>query len=134
MSNPTIASGNVTRRADSLLSQFRLVKETSGKEGYVEHSDADTFPFGAVTESAAPAPTPQANNLSHGLPELIRVHAAQCIVKLATDETSLTVGAKVYAAADGKVAAAGTVAVGLVDKAVAGGLVRVHLFHPAALA
>lgn len=130
MSNPTFATGDLSRRAGKPVNQFRLVKQVDGK---VEHNDADAFPFGAVTEAAAPAPAPDSNDLAFGLPEIVRVHTAQCVVKLTTDDTTLEVGDKVHAAADGKVSATGTVAVGIVDKAAAGGLVRVQLFHPSVL-
>lgn len=130
MSNPTFSSGNLTREAGAVVEKFRLVRLVDGK---VEHSTADDFPFGAVTESAAPEAERETNVLAHGLPRLVRVHAAQCVVPLATDDTGLADGDTVYADDDGKVAADGSVGVGLVDRAESDGLVRVHLFHPAGL-
>lgn len=131
MSNPTYNSGNLTREVGALVEKFRLVSITDGK---VQHNGADTVPFGAVTESGAPEAEREANVLAHGLPKLVRVHAAQCVVPLATEGTGFTDGAVVYAAADGKVATTGTVGVGLADRAESDDLVRVHLFHPAGTA
>lgn len=131
MSNPTYSSGNLTREAGATVEKFRLVRLVDGK---VQHATADALPYGAVTESAAPEAEREANYLAHGLPRVVRVHTAQCVVPLATDGADFDDGDTVYAAANGKVAKTGTVAVGLADRAESGGLVRVHLFHPAGIA
>lgn len=131
MSNPTYASGNLTREAGAAVEKFRLVRLVDGK---VQHATADAVPYGAVTEAAAPDAVREANVLAHGLPRVVRVHTGQVVVPIATDGTGFTDGATVYAAADGKVATTGTVGVGLADRAESGGTVRVHLFHPAGLA
>ncbi|MBB1034643.1 hypothetical protein G6031_09605 [Dietzia sp. CQ4] len=131
MSNPTFSTGNLTREAGATVEKFRLVRLVDGK---VQHATADALPYGAVTEAAAPEADREDNYLAHGLPRVVRVHAAQCVLPLATDGTDFADGDTVYAAADGKVAKTGTVGVGLVDRAESGGLVRVHLFHPAGTA
>ena len=130
MSNPTFSTGDLTREVSAPVEQFRLVVEVGGK---VAHAGATDFPFGVVTEAAAPKSDPQTNALLLGLPHKVRVGASQRVVKIASNGT-IAQGAAVYAAADGKVAATGTVKVGIADKADEGGLTRVHLFHPAAFA
>lgn len=127
MSNPTFSTGDLTREVASKVDKFRLVKATDGK---VEHSDADTFPLGAVTEAAAPEARSE-NDVSYGLPRIVRVQTSQRVVKIMSGATdAFTVDAPVYAAADGHVAPAGTVQVGIAAEDSTGGLVRVHLFHP----
>jgi len=128
MSNPTFATGNLTREVGSVIEPFRLVKIADGK---IVHNDGNSFPFGAVTEKGVPEGSLPANTI--GPRPKIRVHTSQCVVKLETDGTDFKDGAKVYAANDGKVATTGTIAVGLVDRPESGKLVRVHLFHPAVL-
>lgn len=130
MSNPTYASGNLTREAGAVVEKFRLVRLVDGK---VQHATADALPFGAVTEAAAPDTEREDNVLAHGLPRVVRVHTGQAVVPVDTDGTGFTDGAVVYAAADGKVATTGTVGVGIADRAESGGQVRVHLFHPRGL-
>ena len=130
MSNPTYASGNLTRFAGAAVEKYRLVRLVSGK---VQHAAADALPFGAVTEAAAPEAVREANVLAHGLPSHVRVHTGQVVAPIATDDTGFADGAQVFAAADGKVAKTGTVGVGLADRAESDGTVRVHLFHPAGL-
>lgn len=127
MSNPTFSTGDLTREVSAKVDKFRLVKAVDGK---VQHSDAATFPFGAVTEAAAPEARTE-NDVSYGLPRIVRVQTSQRVVKLMSGDTdAFAVDAAVYAAADGKVAPTGTVQVGIAAEASTGGLVRVHLFHP----
>lgn len=128
MSNPTFSSGDLTREVSAPVEQFRLVVEAGGK---VSHAAATNFPFGVVTEAAAPESAPEDNAILLGLPHKVRVGTSQRVVKIASNGT-IAQGAAVYAAADGKVSATGTVKVGIADQANAGGLTRVHLFHPAA--
>lgn len=130
MSNPTFSSGDLTREVSAPVEQFRLVVEDGGK---VAHAGADDFPFGVVTEAAAPESAPQTNAILLGLPHKVRVGTSQRVVKIASTD-AIAQGAPVYAAADGKVSGTGTVKVGIADKAASGGLTRVHLFHPAAFA
>lgn len=131
MSNPTFSTGELTRKARARITKFHLVKEDG--EGTVIYNDAASFPFGVITESAAPETGRDEDYLAHGLPELIRVGTSQRVVKIDTDG-SIEAGAAVFAASDGKVSASGSVKVGIADRATSGGLTRVHLFHPAALA
>ena len=131
MSNPTFSTGDLTREVSALVEKFRLVKTVDGK---IEHSDAATFPYGAVTESAAPEAREE-NDVNYGLPRIVRVHTSQRVVKILSGDTdAFAVDAPVYAAADGQVAPTGTVQVGICAEASTGGLVRVHLFHPSAFA
>lgn len=131
MSNPTFDSTNLTREAGVKIDQFRLVTSSAGK---ISHADGTVLPFGAVTEAAEPEGDRPDGYLAYGLPHKVRVHAGQTVIKLATEDTGFIEGAVVYGSADGKVAKTGTVAIGLVDKPESGGLVRVNLFHPVALA
>lgn len=127
MSNPTFSTGDLTREVSAKVDKFRLVKTDAGK---IAHSDAATFPYGAVTESAAPESRAD-NDVSYGLPRIVRVQTSQRVVKLASGDTDVfAVDGDVFAAADGKVAPTGTVKVGIAAEASTGGLVRVHLFHP----
>lgn len=129
MSNPTYNSANLTREAGKKIEKYRLVKSAEGK---VEHAGAADFPFGAVTEAAAPKDTEREENfIGIGLPYVVRVHAGQAVVKLETEDSGFKEGDEVFAAADGKVAKSGTVKVGLADRPEDGKLLRVHLFHPA---
>ena len=130
MSNPTFSTGDLTRKAGARISKFHLVKEDG--DNTVVYNDAGTFPFGVITESAAPDEGREEDYLAHGLPELIRVGTSQRVVNIDTNGT-IAAGAAVYAAADGKVSASGSVKVGIADRATAGTLTRVHLFHPSAL-
>lgn len=132
MSNPTYASANITREAGKKIEKHRLVKTAEGK---IEHSGAADFPFGAVTEAAAPKGAERDENfVGYGLPHVVRVHAGQAVVKLETADSEFKEGDAVFAAADGKVAKSGTVKVGLADRPEDGKLLRVHLFHPAIFA
>ena len=105
MSNPTFCSGPITFEAAAKLEKFRLVTIADGK---VKHAAATGGVFGAVTEKADP------NN--NALPTNIAVHIGPAAVKLEVDggdASSIKAGAAVFAAADGKVAATGTVQVGV---------------------
>lgn len=132
MSNPKYNSGNLTREAGKPVEKYRLVKTVDGK---IEHADAGDFPFGAVTEAAEPRDTERAENfIGIGLPYIVRVHTAQAVVKLATDDEGFKEGDLVYAAADGKVAKSGSVKVGRADRPEQGKTVLVDLFNPAIFA
>lgn len=127
MSNPTFSTGDLTREVSAKVEKFRLVKTVDGK---IQHSDATTFPYGAVTESAAPEAREE-GDVSYGLPRIVRVHTSQRVVKILSGASdAFAVDAPVYAAADGQVAPTGTVQVGICAEASTGGLVRVHMFHP----
>lgn len=105
MSNPTFRSGPITFEAAAKLEKFRLVTIADGK---VKHAADTGGVFGAVTEKADP------NN--NALPTNIAVHIGPAAVKLEVDggdASAIKAGAAVFAAADGKVAATGTVQVGV---------------------
>lgn len=105
MSNPTFRSGPITFEAAAKLEKFRLVTIADGK---VKHAADTGGVFGAVTEKADP------NN--NALPTNIAVHMGPAAVKLEVDggdASAIKAGAAVFAAADGKVAATGTVQVGV---------------------
>ncbi|MFR9870195.1 hypothetical protein ACL1AW_12220 [Corynebacterium striatum] len=105
MSNPTFRSGPITLEAAAKLEKFRLVTVADGK---VKHAAATGGVFGAVTEKADPK--------NNALPTNIAVHIGPAAVKLEVDggdAKAIKAGAAVFAAADGKVAATGTVQVGV---------------------
>lgn len=105
MSNPTFRSGPITFEAAAKLEKFRLVTVEDGK---VKHAAATGGVFGAVTEKADPK--------NNALPTNIAVHIGPAAVKLEVDggdAKAIKAGAAVFAAADGKVAATGTVQVGV---------------------
>lgn len=131
MTNAVFSTGSITKEVGELVSKFRLVKLTDGK---VVHNDADSFPYGQINQAAEPAAEARpADYVAHGLPHLIAVNTAQVVVEVET-EAELTAGATVYAAADGKVAETGTVAVGIAERETKGTRVRVNLFHPSIFA
>lgn len=107
MSNPTFRQGPITYPIAADIEQFRLV--TINAEGKIAHAAATGAVFGAVTEKGRLAPE------AAGAPELA-VHYGVAAVKLETTDT-IKAGAAVYAAADGKVAAEGTVQVGVAVRA-----------------
>lgn len=128
MANPKFRSGPITFKAGAALKQFRLVKLDSA--GKLAHAGAADKPHGVVTEQAAPAGPRDTNDLSLGLPEDVAVHIGG-VVAISTDEEEITAGAAIYAAADGKAAATGTVVVGWAAGPASGGRVAVVLQLPA---
>lgn len=94
MSNPTFFTGNLTKEAGAPVVPFRFV---SLKDGRVQHADGTSVPYGAVTAAAAPKEDRRANDLSYGVPHLVRVHASQCVVEIETAD-EFKVGDTVYAA------------------------------------
>lgn len=129
MTNAVFTTGPVTKKVTAKVEKFRFVDLTA--DG-VKHAAGTALPYGYVRQTAAPVARAE-GDVSYGLPDIVAVVTHQAVVEVATDEASFTVGAKVYAAADGKAAASGTIAVGLAEGDVANGRVRVHMFHPAAL-
>lgn len=125
MAGAVFSTGNLTREVGKPVEPYSLVKIVDGK---IEHAGASDKPFGSVSEGGAPKKAQPDNKL--GYPSVVRVHTSQCVVKLRTDATDFKDGDTVYAAADGKVAKSGSVAVGIVDAPVLNGKVRVNLFHP----
>ena len=123
MSNPTFVQGPITYPASTKLDKFRLVTIADGK---VKHAAATGGVIGAVTEKADPDNT--------ALPTNIAVHMGPASVKLTVegDATAIKAGAAVFAAADGKVAAEGTVQVGVAIWDGEGDRVLTRLFDPIA--
>lgn len=107
MSNPTLAHGPITFKVgEENLERYRLVKLET--DGTVTYADASGPVFGAVTERGAKTVE------FYGAPDVIAVHTAPASVPVEATEAITDYGATVYAAADGKVAKTGTVAVGVV--------------------
>lgn len=125
MSNPKFMIGQLTREVAEPIAKHRLVVEADGKVKLAQSE----FPYGVVSEPAAPAAEREDNDLTFGLPAHIRVSTEQCVAKVDTDG-EIAQGAKVHAAADGKVAASGGPVVGIAHSATKGGVTEVHLFHP----
>lgn len=105
MSNPTFVQGPITFTAAQALEKFTLVAVND--EGKLVPATADERAFGAVTEKADPANT--------ALPDDVAVHYGPAAVKLIVDGDASVIkaGAPVYAAANGRVSATGTVQIGV---------------------
>ena len=106
MSNPVFTGGPIGFDAATRVEKFTLVKVNA--EGKVEPAGATGAVFGAVTEIADPA-----DNLR---PNDVAVHYGVVAVKLKVaggDASGIKAGAAVFAAANGEVAASGTVQVGV---------------------
>ena len=105
MSNPTFVQGPITFTAAQALEKFTLVAVNS--EGKIAPADDDGPVFGAVTEKADPA--------NSALPDDLAVHYGPAAVKLTVDgdASAIKAGSPVYAAANGRAAASGTVQVGV---------------------
>lgn len=107
MSNPTFRSGPISFEIETDTEKFRLV--TLGENGKIKHADAAGAVFGAVTESGRVEPQePGASTIA--------VHYGDTAVKLETTG-AIKAGAAVFAAADGKASATGTVQVGVAVRA-----------------
>lgn len=132
MPNPTFRSGPISYKAAEDVTKFRLVQV--GENG-VQHADAAGPVFGAVTESAA-APKDEAptNTLVLGAPGIVAVHIGPATVPLEVDGEAAEIkqGSPVYATADGKVAATGTVLVGFAARDGGGKTVKTTLVTPVA--
>lgn len=102
MSNPTFRSGPISFEIAADTEKFRLVTVENDK---IKHADASGSVFGAVTEAGRVDPKePGAATIA--------VHYGPAVVKLETDGT-IKAGAAVFAAADGKASASGSVQVGV---------------------
>ena len=107
MSNPTFRGGPLTYEIAADIEKFRLV--TVDENEKIKHADATGGIAGAVTEAGRLAPeAPGASALA--------VHYGDAVVKLETDG-EIKAGDAVFAAADGKVSASGTVQVGVAYRA-----------------
>ncbi|MGV0868693.1 hypothetical protein [Corynebacterium kalidii] len=133
MSNPTFKSGPITFDAAEDLVKFRLVTVT---ENGASHAEAAGPVFGAVTTGAkANPPQYTDDNVLHiGKPGNVAVHITPSVVPVEVDgdETAIKKGAPVFAAADGKASATGTVFVGTAVRDGAAGTVKVLLAGPTA--
>lgn len=106
MSNPTFVQGPITFEAAEKLEKFTLV--TVNGEGKIAPAGATGGVIGAVTEIADPDNAAKPNHVA--------VHYGPAAVKLLVDggdATAIKAGAAVFAAANGRVAAAGDVKVGI---------------------
>ena len=131
MSNPTFRSGPITFSVSSDVKKFRLVKVA---EDGVSHA-ADSGPvFGAVTENGFAPAEPEGDSLVHAGPNSVAVHIGPATVPLEVSGTASEIkqGAAVYAAADGKVAASGSVVVGVAARNGSGSTVKTTLLTPIA--
>lgn len=120
MSNPTFSAGAITYNAGAALEKFTLV--TLNGDGAVVPAAATGAVLGAVTEKADPK--------NAALPTAIAVHYGTAVVPLLVDggdASAIKAGTAVYAAADGKVSASGTVRVGVAARNGAGDRVKVIL-------
>lgn len=132
MSNPTFRSGPITFKAEEDVTKFRLVTVS---ENGVKHAGASGPIFGAVTENASAEKDGQAENtLVLGAPNVVAVHIGPATVPLEVDGTAADIkqGAAVYAAAEGKVSASGSVLVGFAARTGDGKNVKTTLVTPVA--
>nr|WP_286981452.1 hypothetical protein [Corynebacterium sp. UBA5992] len=130
MTNAVFTTGPITKQVSAPVSKFRLVSLVAEK---IKHADGTALPYGYVGHPAAPEAR-EDNDVAYGLPRSVAVVTHQAVVLIETDATDFKPGDVAYVAADGKVAKTGTVAVGLIERERHYGCVRVHMFHPAALA
>lgn len=123
-------TGPITFDAAEDIKKFRLVTVTA--DG-AKHASATDAVFGAVVTGATPnaSRTTEDNVLHIGKPTNVAAHVAPAVVPVETED-SFDPGAPVYAAADGKAAADGTVFVGTAVRASADGKVKVLLAAPTA--
>ena len=130
MPNPTFRSGPISYKAEADVTKFRLVQV--GEAG-VKHAEAAGPVFGAVTENAfAEKETQPSNTLALDAPNIVAVHIGPATVPLEVDgdATAIKQGAPVYAAADGKVSASGSLLVGVAARTGAGKTVKTTLVTP----
>lgn len=129
MSNPTFRSGPITFDVEADVKKFRLV--TVGEKG-IKHAAATGQVFGAVTESGRADADGHVGMSLVKAPRLA-VHIGPASVPLEVDggdASAIKQGAAIYAAADGKVAATGTVLVGVATRDGAGERVITTLITP----
>lgn len=130
MPNPTFRSGPISYKAEADVNKFRLVQV--GEAG-VKHAEAAGPVFGAVTENAfAPKDEQPTNTLALDAPNIVAVHIGPATVPLEVDGDAAEIkqGAPVYAAADGKVSASGSLLVGVAARTGAGKTVKTTLVTP----
>jgi len=124
MSNPTFRSGPISFEVAADTEKFRLV--AVDEAGKIKHADASGDVFGAVTEAGRLEPKdPGAATIA--------VHYGPAAVKLETDG-AIKAGAAVFAAADGKASASGSVQVGVAVRDTENGKTLTILNHLPAVA
>lgn len=131
MSNPTFRSGPISFAVKSDVKKFRLVKvESDG----VSHAGAEGAVFGAVTENGYAPADPATNSLVLNAPNTVAVHIGPATVPLEVDgeASDIKAGDAVYAAADGKVSASGSAAIGVAARDGEGSVVKTVLITPTA--
>lgn len=131
MTNAVLTTGPVTKKVSEKVEKFRFVDLV---DGLVKHADGSKLPYGQVQQLAAPVARKE-GDISYGLPEYVAVNTHQAVVEVEVAKgATFKIGAAVFVAADGKAAAEGTVKAGIAEREVKNGRVRVHMFHPIALA
>lgn len=114
MSNPTFGTGPITQKVATAVDKFHVVK--LGATG-IAPCGASDLPYGAVTESGAPAAARTDNDLSHGLPSVLAVHRYGGVPLVKSTAVAFATGDPVYVAAAGAVAKTGTRCIGIAAKA-----------------
>lgn len=129
MSNPTFRHGPISFDVKTDVKRFRLVAlDSTG----VAHAAAAGPVFGAVTEDAYAPSAASTNMLAVAKPGIVAVHIGGVVpLETAGTASDIAQGATVYAAADGKVAASGDVAVGIAVRDGSGSTVKTLLTVPA---
>ncbi|MCK7676374.1 hypothetical protein [Corynebacterium pygosceleis] len=105
MSTPVLRLGPDSFPVKTAVKKFRLVKL---EEGGISHADASSDVFGAVAADGQPASARDGDNtVVHGPAQTVAVHYGPATVRLEVDGTAsdIKMGAKLYAAADGKATA-----------------------------
>src|SRR5699024_234946 len=100
--NPTFRHGPITFAVAEAVDKFHVVA-LSG-DG-IAPCGATDVPFGAVSESGAPAAARADNDLTHGLPDAVAVHYTGAVLPLAVASAAgdIAAGTAVYTAASGEV-------------------------------
>lgn len=111
MSNPTLKQGPLSAEIGADLEKFRVV--ALNKDGKIVHAKATGGALGVVTELGRLAPEAPGT-------QVLAVHYGPAAVKVETDG-EIKAGEAVFAAADGKVSAKGSVQVGVAIRATEGG-------------
>ncbi|MCS5479828.1 hypothetical protein NYP18_09165 [Corynebacterium sp. YIM 101645] len=128
MSTPSFKTGPITYDVAEDVSKFRLVEVTA--EG-VKHATAAGPVHGAIAENgyADPEDHPGIDTVKAAR-VAVRMSPETTPVEVSGDATAIEQGAPLYAAADGKVSATGTVLVGFATRPGYRGRVSVTLLTP----
>lgn len=112
MSNPTYGVGPIGKEVATAVDQFRLVK--LNEDGKVVYAGATGAVFGAVTEKRHATDVLSSKHVAVHQNGSVKLRVAGATPEAAaTAAASIKAGDAVFAAADGKVAATGTVQVGV---------------------